>query len=157
MTAVTLDEQIVITEPGAYRRFIAKVDASGGPGACHIWTASKTPHGYGHFVVNAATRTYAHRWILGHLRGTPLLRNEYALHKCDNPSCVNPEHLYIGDQAQNMQDCVSRGRLRNPIADANRLRTHCKRGHEFTEANTYRTRDGRRRCRACWNSPGRSA
>lgn len=140
--------------PGVYRRFLAKVDSSGGPEACHTWTASKTPRGYGYFVVNAATRTYAHRWILGHLRGRPLERDESALHKCDNPSCVNPRHLYVGDQTQNMRDCSERGRFRNVIAEANRRKTHCKRGHEFTGANTYRTRDGRRRCKTCRDNRG---
>lgn len=143
--------------PGVYQRFITKVDSSGGADACHIWTASKTPDGYGYFVVNAANRTYAHRWILGYLRGTPLERKEFALHRCDNPSCVNPRHLYVGDQTQNMQDCVQRGRLRNPIANANRSKTHCDRDHEFNEANTYLTSDGRRRCRPCRNRPRRAA
>lgn len=138
-----------LTRPSAFERFIAKVDTSGSPDACHLWTASKTVHGYGYFNASADERTYAHRWILGYLRGKRLERYEYALHKCDVPSCVNPAHLYIGNQTQNMRDCVERGRFRNPIADANRRRTHCRRGHEFTPANTYVTKDGRRQCRAC--------
>jgi hypothetical protein len=106
MTAVDL----AITQPGVYRRFISKVDASAGPDGCHLWTASKTPDGYGHFAVSSTSRTFAHRWILGYLRGSPLLRHELALHHCDNPPCVNPKHLYVGDQTQNMRDCVDRGR-----------------------------------------------
>lgn len=130
-------------------RFMKKIDATGGPDACHVWTASKTPFGYGYFVPTTKTHIYAHRWMLGHVRGAALAPEEWALHKWDNPSCVNPRHLYVGDRAQNMRDCVERGRLKNPIADAERAATHCKRGHPFDAINTYRTRVGTRRCRAC--------
>lgn len=135
----------VITEPGVLARFMAKVDTSSD---CHIWTGSKTPGGYGQFRVGDKS-VYAHRWILGHQRGVPLGADEFALHHCDNPSCVNPAHLYVGSQAQNSQDCVRRGRLRNPRADANRAKTHCIHGHEFTAENTYLTTDGRRQCNQC--------
>ena len=110
-----------ITEPGVYRRFIAKVDSSGGPDACHLWTASKTPQGYGHFVVSASNRTYAHRWILGYLRGAPLEKREHVLHDCDNPSCVNPRHLRVGDHTQNMRDCADRGRIYKAGLERGRL------------------------------------
>lgn len=102
---------LVITEPGVLARFVAKVDASGGPNACHLWTASKTPQGYGHFRASPKERTYAHRWIVGHLRGQRLERHEFVLHECDTPSCVNPRHLKVGTQAENMRDCASRGRI----------------------------------------------
>jgi len=132
-------------------RFLAKVDSSGGPAACHPWTASKTPRGYGYFVASADNRTYAHRWIVGHLRGEPLKSTEIVRHGCDNPCCVNPNHLAVGTQLDNMRECVERGRHRNPIADARRSATHCHRGHEFTEANTYRHAPNmnKRWCREC--------
>lgn len=141
-------------------RFMAKIDDSAGPRGCWPWTASTTPHGYGHFMVSATYRTYAHRWFLGHLRGRPLGHGELAIHSCDNPPCVNPAHLRVGTQIDNMQDCVARGRHRNPIADELRQRTHCVHGHEFTEANTYRYPSGRKRgCRICraasWKSTSR--
>lgn len=54
-------------------------------------------------------------------------------HTCDNPPCVNPDHLYDGSHAQNMQDMVDRGRACNAYGTA----THCPNGHEYTEENVY--------------------
>lgn len=92
---------------------------------------------------------YAHRWALEHSLGRPLAADESALHRCDNPPCVNPLHLYAGTQADNMQDCTRRGRLVNPIAEAKRAQTHCAKGHEFTPENTYIKSSGHRQCRTC--------
>lgn len=99
-----------ITEPDTARRFAAKVDSSSGPDGCHLWTGAKTGDGYGQFGLNLKT-VYAHRIALATKLGRELAPGEMALHTCDNPSCVNPKHLYPGDQKQNMRDCAERGRL----------------------------------------------
>ena len=65
-------------------------------------------------------------------------------HHCDNKLCVRPDHLYLGDQQQNMTDALVRGR------NAHASRTHCAHGHEYTEANTRIYRNARH-CRACEN------
>jgi hypothetical protein len=49
-------------------------------------------------------------------------------HRCDNPSCVRPDHLFAGTQKENVQDCISKKRFKS-------FKTHCKRGHEFVEEN----------------------
>lgn len=57
----------------------------------------------------------------------------YVLHRCDTPACVNPEHLFLGDQTVNMQDAKRKGRTRC----GNTGKTHCVHGHPFTPDNTY--------------------
>lgn len=82
--------------------------------ACWNWTASLRPTGYGQMRYLGTTEL-AHRvsWML--FRGPiPKAENVYGtmnvLHHCDNPKCVNPEHLFIGDQADNAKDAVSKKR-----------------------------------------------
>jgi hypothetical protein len=96
--------------PGVADRFEAKVDRSA---TCHLWNAASTPRGYGLFRISQPTRRfqYAHRLALERKIGRALERGERALHSCDTPSCVNPDHLRIGDQTDNMADCIERGRF----------------------------------------------
>ena len=143
------------TEPD-YERFMTFVDRSSGPDACHLWTGTLWQNrGYGRFYVERPGGVFAHRWLLGYLRGKPLELGEMGLHHCDNPPCVNPRHLYIGDQDRNMRDMVERSRSFSPAAEANKAKTHCKRGHPYTPDNTYYQASSRRRpggkrvCRTC--------
>jgi hypothetical protein len=68
---------------------------------------------------------YVHRYVCEQTHGLP--EGQQALHKCDVPLCVNPDHLYPGTQKQNMQDCIARGRIsrvgaRTPQRGADRPR-----------------------------------
>jgi hypothetical protein len=60
-------------------------------------------------------------------------------HRCDNRLCVNPEHLLLGTQKENMADASSRGRLRR----------RCRYGHAFTRANTSYGNNHARICKTC--------
>jgi hypothetical protein len=63
-------------------------------------------------------------------------------HTCDVPLCIEPSHLVLGSQSDNMQDAASKGRLRGQD------RTHCPKGHVYDEANTY-VHKQKRYCRVC--------
>jgi hypothetical protein len=68
------------------------------------------------------------------------------LHHCDVRCCVNPYHLYIGTDKQNVKDILNRHPER--WGYVNRNKTHCKRWHEFTEENTLYY-GGQRHCKIC--------
>lgn len=74
---------------------------------------------------------YAHRisWALAF---GPIPPDALVLHACDNPACVNPSHLFLGDQRANMQDCAEKGRWRNQarfnLETAREIRARYRRG-----------------------------
>ena len=113
---------------------------------CWIWTAVRNQQGYGRVYVHQTRRVEsAHRvswWLAGH----EIPSGMWVLHRCDNPPCVNPDHLWLGTRLDNMRDMTRK--RRHPLNEQNKARTHCRVGHIFTVANTYMDR-GRRRCRAC--------
>jgi len=87
-----------------FLKYVKKTDT------CWLWIGSKDKNGYGRLNIKDSP-TLAHRlsWLLfSGASGIPIDRN--ILHKCDNPSCVNPEHLYVGTQTQNINDMYSSGR-----------------------------------------------
>ena len=94
-----------LIRPSSEEMFWDKVNKTSG---CWIWKGYITKGGYGTLTVNSIT-TFAHRfsWEL-HSGLIPF--GFYILHNCDNPSCVNPNHLYLGTQADNLADMVQRNR-----------------------------------------------
>src|SRR5260370_813907 len=90
------------------KRFWSKVDTSFVPGECWEWDGTKDECGYGKFLL-LGKKVQAHRlaWKL-----TRYFLPDYlcVCHECDNPSCCNPSHLFLGTQNDNMQDKMRKGR-----------------------------------------------
>ena len=78
---------------------------------CWEWTAGKKGGGYGTFWISGRL-TGAHRAALLLFKGEPLNTPMDAMHSCDNPGCVNPDHISYGTRSDNMKDCSRKGRIR---------------------------------------------
>lgn len=88
---------------------------------CWLWVAGKDKDGYGQIARPGKSPIKVHRaaWMLVHGVVTP---QQHVLHKCDVRNCVNPSHLFLGDQVVNMKDAAAKGRLRgNPRPHGRRL------------------------------------
>lgn len=90
-------------------RFWEKVDKSG---ECWTWTACKDKDGYGFFRHEGRNRK-AHRFVLEEFMALSIDRKTLVCHRCDNPSCVRPEHLFVGDNGANQRDAAIKGRQRS--------------------------------------------
>lgn len=83
------------------------------PSGCWEWQRAKAGNGYGIISVGHQRSAYAHR-VSYFMFNAPISEGMLVRHKCDNPGCINPEHLEVGTQSDNMSDCKSRGRMSPP-------------------------------------------
>jgi len=129
------------------KRFLAAVAKTD---TCWLWTGATNGH-YGKIGVNGKT-VPAPRVAYTLFRG-PIPPGMFVLHSCDNPLCVNPEHLRTGTHRENMRDMAERGRARNPAF----TQTHCSRGHPLAGDNLRSNLKGHRVCRECANENSRQS
>lgn len=115
------------------RRFWDRVLIGDG---CWPFTTRLNRQGYGRYGNALAHRVAWELWTGETLRPYP---DEVVCHRCDNPSCVRPDHLFVGTQADNIRDAQRKGRL-SPAPHGPRER--CRRGHLFAEHAIMR-RQGR--------------
>lgn len=87
-------------------------------GECREWSRSRNKDGYGELHARGRTRR-VHRVMLELKLGRKLAAGECVRHTCDNPPCVNPDHLVVGTQRDNVQDAIARGRHRNVKGQTN--------------------------------------
>jgi len=111
---------------------------------CWQWIAGSSPtyHGFRYGMFRPGGRddgqVNAHRWSYQYHRGA-IPQGMVLDHLCRNTLCVNPDHLEIVTNSENILRGVS----------PNRTKTHCIRGHEFTPENTRIGKRGNRICRKC--------
>jgi hypothetical protein len=134
MTARDLE---VVPVAGADReaQFRALV-VTGAAGECWEWLGAKSNHGYALLSIHRAS----HLALI--YSGRPKTAS-FALHSCDNPGCVNPDHLRWGTPKENAADMVQRKRHQ-----ANRKQS-CIRGHPLSGENLIARPGGQRGCRTC--------
>ena len=139
-----LDERLIEPEPNS---------------GCHIWIGPwRDGRGYGTVKVDGRN-VYAHR-IAWEERHGPIPVGFCALHNCDTPPCVNDAHLFLGTKADNLHDCMAKGRHRHSQAASNaahRAITHCPQGHPYAGDNLVLYDGDHRKCRICCNLSSRDA
>lgn len=99
------------------QRFLEKIDKTGPimphmTTACWLWTGAKNTEGYGAFCDESGKMVKAHRYSYEFFTGNIIEDGYLACHHCDNPPCINPEHVFPGTNTDNMADMYRKGRGR---------------------------------------------
>lgn len=130
---------------------------------CSLWRGPLCKKGYPETKIHQKN-VRAHRYIWEFVNGRKLKPwpEEVVMHTCDNPACVNPEHLVAGTQSENIQDMYRKGRGHSPSKF--KYSKACKQGHPWTEQSSYFDARGEKSCRICrtnranaWHAKKRAA
>lgn len=114
---------------------------------CWNWTGCRSSNGYGQMRY-MGRMVSVHR-LSAHFYLKLSLESELeVLHRCDNPGCFNPKHLFIGTQSDNIRDAFQKSRKTSPQI----VKTHCPKGHPYSGSNLrIRIKNGStgRVCKRC--------
>lgn len=126
---------------GRFRSFLAVRE-----GGCIEFTGNILRSGYGQFTLfNRPQLAHRVAWMI---TNGPIPEGMLVLHKCDNRSCCNVDHLFLGTQSTNMADCISKGRFRS--SEVRKNAPYCIHGHPRTPHNLYvNPTTGGRACIQC--------
>lgn len=146
--------------PSFLERFWAKVEKKS-PDECWEWKGSCIKGGYSQISLPNQRKKVLTSRVAYTIQHGAFDNALFICHHCDNPKCVNPNHLFAGTQRENIQDASKKGRLFNPkpqkpkkpktnwdIGSIRRNLEFCKRGHPFDEKNTGIQTKGRY-CKIC--------
>ena len=127
-------------------RFVRKIDFNSSPIGCWIWKGcfggyQKLARSYGRFYLNEKN-VMAHRFSFEYFNKKTIPDGFHIDHLCCNTKCVNPNHLEVVTERENML------RAKNPLS-SQAHKTHCKRGHLLNGKNLYVGKDGHRKCLTC--------
>ena len=119
-------------------RLLAKVSMVPESG-CWIFSGSWDGKGYGMIAVRTGLTQRAHR-VSWELTNGAIKQGQQVLHKCDTPQCVNPEHLFLGDNTTNVADKMRKGRQAKGDQIAIKMRGENQGGAKLTEADVLAIR-----------------
>lgn len=135
-----------LTDVAKIERWIARCALT--DTGCWEWPGALFGGGYGHVRLASRDRPL-HRVVYEHLVG-PIPEGLDLDHLCRNRACCNPQHLDPVTRSENLRRSPDTGGVRRgSVTEANMFKTHCPQGHPYDEKNTYRSRVGGRKCRAC--------
>jgi hypothetical protein len=110
---------------------------------CWIWTGHKNHKGYGVLWDSKSKKLKrTHRLSFETFNGK-IKDKLHVLHRCDNPSCINPLHLFLGTNSDNQKDAVKKGRHWHSN------KKYCAKGHPYSGNNLYLRKQGYRECKVC--------
>jgi len=121
-----------------FERFSQKIQRL--ESGCWQWTSTILKNGYGTLSVDGQS-VYAHIFAFESFR-FPVPKGLTLDHKCRNRGCANPFHTFPETRGRNVM-------LGDTIAARNAAKTHCPKGHPYSEDNTYRPKRGGRMCNEC--------